>query len=91
LEYCHSRGVMHRNIKPKHLLVKLKPPPQLTAGTAEADDAYYDGMYLQGAELVLSDFALVRAVSPLTQPARVQFAMKMKGNVKYTDEVRAEG
>ncbi|CAM9349533.1 unnamed protein product, partial [Chrysoparadoxa australica] len=43
--YCHGRGVLHRNLKPKHLLI--------IPGPNAADP-------LEGAKLKLSDFALVR-------------------------------
>mmetsp|Transcript_11670 Transcript_11670/g.17681 ORF Transcript_11670/g.17681 Transcript_11670/m.17681 type:complete len:754 (-) Transcript_11670:187-2448(-) len=46
--YCHRRGVLHRNLKPKHLL--LIPGPV-------ANDP------LEGARILLSDFALVRMMS----------------------------
>jgi serine/threonine protein kinase len=44
VSHCHQQGVLHRNLKPKHLLVEL--PPGATT--------------LDGAILKLSDFALVR-------------------------------
>ncbi|CAM9517397.1 unnamed protein product, partial [Phaeothamnion confervicola] len=43
--HCHGRGVIHRNLKPKHLLMR--------PGPSAADP-------LEGAALQLSDFALVR-------------------------------
>ena len=47
--YCHRRGVYHRNLKPKHLLLDV---PQ-NAATGELD--------LDEARLQIADFALVRA------------------------------
>lgn len=45
IAYCHRRGVLHRNLKPKHLLI-----------AANEADVHYENATLQ-----LSDFALVRA------------------------------
>ncbi|CAM9217370.1 unnamed protein product, partial [Discosporangium mesarthrocarpum] len=44
VSYCHRRGVLHRNLKPKHLLILPGDGPDR----------------LKGATLKLSDFALVR-------------------------------
>ncbi len=49
--YCHSHGILHRNIKPKHLLISTpnnEPPNKHT---------------LSQAHILLSDFALVRLMS----------------------------
>ena len=49
VSYCHDRGVLHRNLKPKHILF-------VPGGRGER--------MIEGAKLVISDFALVRASSP---------------------------
>lgn len=49
LAYCHSKSIMHRNLKPKHLLLVLRSP---------SDSLEYN---LDGAHLLVSDFALVRS------------------------------
>lgn len=53
LEYCHSKGVLHRNVKPKHILIQMQEP----------HDEDNEEFNLQGAHLYLSDFALMRSVS----------------------------
>jgi serine/threonine protein kinase len=45
VEYCHRRGILHRNLKPKHLLITPGPDPEKP---------------LRGARLQIADFALVR-------------------------------
>ncbi len=49
--YCHSHGILHRNIKPKHLLIST-PSHDLPNKNR-----------LNHAHLLLSDFALVRLMS----------------------------
>ena len=46
--YCHRRGVYHRNLKPKHLLLQA---PEMADGKPDLDQA----------TLQVADFALVRA------------------------------
>ena len=46
VDYCHKRGIVHRNLKPKHLLVIPGPGPDP----------------LDGARIKLADFALVRII-----------------------------
>jgi cyclin-dependent kinase 2 len=53
LAYCHAKGVFHRNIKPKHLLLSLQNP--------SCQDS--DEFNLEGATLFISDFALMRSVT----------------------------
>ncbi|RHY82925.1 hypothetical protein DYB35_007379 [Aphanomyces astaci] len=50
IAHCHRRGVLHRNLKPKHLLIDTKSSDELGTTTITHD-----------AELRISDFALVRA------------------------------
>jgi serine/threonine protein kinase len=45
VDHCHQRGIIHRNIKPKHLLLIPGPNP---------------GDRLEGCQLQLADFALAR-------------------------------
>jgi len=52
--YCHRRGVLHRNLKPKHLLIDGVNPSEL------GEDFKGDGPNLEKAVLKLTDFALVR-------------------------------
>ncbi|KAJ1428289.1 kinase-like domain-containing protein [Ochromonadaceae sp. CCMP2298] len=51
--YCHKNGVLHRNLKPKHLLIQLAEPHASLATER----------LLRGARLLVSDFALVRICS----------------------------
>lgn len=53
LRYCHSKGVIHRNLKPKHLLLLMEP----------SDFASSSEFNLEGAILQISDFALTRTTS----------------------------
>ena len=43
--YCHRRGIVHRNLKPKHLIIHPGPDPSRV---------------LRGCTLQIADFALVR-------------------------------
>jgi len=53
--YCHRRGVLHRNLKPKHLLIEgADPPPSSHEGDEE------ELLNLDTAKLKMADFALVR-------------------------------
>lgn len=67
ISYCHSKGVIHRNLKPKHLLLSLRCGPgcQLQEGKEQQEQDYFD---LEGAVLMLTDFALMRVV---TRPLRL--------------------
>ncbi len=66
LAYCHSKGVLHRNVKPKHILIQMQE---------EIHDEDAKEFNLEGARLYLSDFALMRSVSkprkPLTAEVRI--------------------
>jgi len=67
LAYCHSKGVLHRNVKPKHILIQMQEEIR--------DEDAAKEFNLQGAHLYLSDFALMRSVSkprkPLTAEVRI--------------------
>lgn len=81
--HCHARGVMHRNLKPKHILLCLRGPsasassascyevprpldcaatPRHKGGTGGGGSAEEEGWNLDGAVLLLADFALMRAI-----------------------------
>uniref|UniRef100_H3G5R2 Cyclin-dependent kinase 2 homolog n=1 Tax=Phytophthora ramorum TaxID=164328 RepID=H3G5R2_PHYRM len=38
IAYCHRRGVLHRNLKPKHLLIKTVDPENLNDATLQISD-----------------------------------------------------
>ncbi|RLN50304.1 hypothetical protein BBJ28_00021093, partial [Nothophytophthora sp. Chile5] len=38
IAYCHRRGVLHRNLKPKHLLIKTSDPQNLDDATLQISD-----------------------------------------------------
>ncbi|GMF39328.1 unnamed protein product [Phytophthora lilii] len=38
IAYCHRRGVLHRNLKPKHLLIKTSDPDNLSDATLQISD-----------------------------------------------------
>ncbi|KAL7687442.1 putative protein kinase domain, F-box domain, protein kinase-like domain superfamily [Plasmopara halstedii] len=38
IAYCHRRGVLHRNLKPKHLLIKTTDPEKLSDATLQISD-----------------------------------------------------
>ncbi|KAL4114439.1 hypothetical protein PRIC2_014377 [Phytophthora ramorum] len=38
IAYCHRRGVLHRNLKPKHLLIKTADPENLNDATLQISD-----------------------------------------------------
>jgi serine/threonine protein kinase len=78
VRHCHAHGVLHRNIKPKHILIRLRDSHGGGAATGHAgistprcDRRNTDpaagsaprGFDLEGAELLLSDFALLRTVA----------------------------
>jgi serine/threonine protein kinase len=48
ISYLHDRGILHRNLKPKHILIA--PPPKSSSASS----------YLEGAILKISDFSLAR-------------------------------
>ncbi|KAI9911861.1 hypothetical protein PsorP6_009670 [Peronosclerospora sorghi] len=67
IAYCHRRGVLHRNLKPKHLLIKTTDTKNLS-NYHDYDICTYHTLthkcyfsYLGDAKLQISDFALVRA------------------------------
>ncbi len=69
IAFCHRQGVMHRNLKPKHLLLKLKSSTTTTTTTAAAPPppppALGRGTLLENLDhlvLLVADFALVRAM-----------------------------
>lgn len=66
---CHERGVLHRNIKPKHLLLydNVNPSSSLyPRATNWKDDPEIDPNDLETCKVCLSDFALVRtSLQPL--------------------------
>lgn len=59
LAYCHSKGVLHRNLKPKHILLQMK--------SVSVDESGND-FDLQDAHLYLSDFALMRSITKPEKP-----------------------
>jgi serine/threonine protein kinase len=48
ISYLHDRGILHRNLKPKHILIA--PPPKSSSASS----------YLEGSVLKISDFSLAR-------------------------------
>jgi serine/threonine protein kinase len=54
IAFCHRRGVMHRNLKPKHLLLKSKDNCCLNRDNLSAK--------MDQLQLLVADFALVRAM-----------------------------
>jgi serine/threonine protein kinase len=74
--HCHAHGVMHRNIKPKHVLLRLRASPasplnwpvtstpRRSTGTGETAQDWQGILAgLEGATLQLADFALMRGVT----------------------------
>lgn len=65
IAYCHRRGVLHRNLKPKHLLIDVQSIDDLSTSIYvfisrwTSPDIVH--IILGQATLQLSDFALVRA------------------------------
>ena len=50
ISYLHGRGILHRNLKPKHILIIPSSSQSMTSD------------YMEGAVLKISDFALARTV-----------------------------
>lgn len=67
LAYCHSKGVLHRNVKPKHILLQMEEEVGSEEGTNE--------FKLQRARLYLSDFALMRAVTKPKKPLTAEVCL----------------